>query len=314
MKRAIKQILHHFIWISWVLFLLTPAVSRPGGIPSSTVILQATVNKKEIAPDETFQAEVIIQWSGQFPNAEIVFPGLRFNDKLALVSTASMSSGQEEKGELILQRKYTYTLQGKEAGVGVIEPVTVQYALQPGQALARQTLTSAPLEITISRMHLDFSEKGKKIIGLASILVLFLILVTPLGIIIRIRQKEKAHPDSLSKLPPSPEDQALQSLDEAKQYRQAKDMREYHAHIATTIKRYVAQKYQINTTGKTTLMILEQLSGSELAEERKGQIDTILSTCDRAKFANYEPGVEEMNRIYALTRDFILSDRAGRIE
>lgn len=303
-----KRAWYHILWIGLVFFLLTPVVSRSSGIPSSTVMLQATVNKREIAPDETCQAEVIIQWSGQFPNAEIVFPGLRFNNKLVLVSTASMSSGQEENGQLILQRKYTYILQGKDAGVGVIEQVSAQYALEPGQPL--KTLTSSPLEITVSRMHLDLSDRGKRFIGLAFLLVLFLILVTPLGIIIRTRQKEKSLAVSLSKLPPSVEDQALQFLSEANQYRLARDIREYHAHIATTIKRYLAQKYQINTTGKTTLMILEQLSGPELAEERKGQIDTILSTCDRAKFAHYEPGAEEMDRIYALTRDFILKEGA----
>jgi len=308
MKRVWYHLLHYLIWIGCVLFLLPSAVGGAGSGLSSAVTLQVTVNKREIAPDEMCQAEAVIQWSGQFPNAEIVFPGLRFNDRLALVSTASTSAGQEEKGEMILQRKYTYTLQGKEAGTGVIEPVSVQYALEPGQPL--QTLTSSALEVTVSRVHLDLSQGGKKFIGTAFLLILFLILVTPLGIIVRIRQKERAISKSLSRRPPSLEEQALQSLDEAKQHRQARDIREYHARVAVIIKNYLAQKYQIDITGKTTLMILEQLSGIDVPEEQKKRVDTVLSTCDRVKFANYEPGVEEMDRIHVITRDFILSDRA----
>ncbi|MEW5802397.1 MAG: BatD family protein [bacterium] len=267
-------------------------------------MLKASIDKREIAPLEICQAEVTIQWSGTFTKAEILFPGLRTSNNLALIATATVSSAQEKEGELILQRKYTYTLQGKDAGVGVIEPVTVQYALEPGEPL--KTITSAALEITISRIYLDFSKKSKKIIGLASLMILLLIAGTPLVLIIRIKQKGKARLASLAGASPSFEDQALQLLSEAEKYRQSGDLREYHTHIAATLKGYLAKKYGINTTGKTTLMILDEISGAQVDEELKRRIDTILCTCDRAKFAHYEPGVEEMDRIYTLTRDFIL--------
>ena len=98
----------------------------------------------------------------------------------------------------------------------------------------------------------------------------------------------------------------LTHLEEMQSLRESDRIQEYYEAIATIIKQYVGEKYQIKVLDATTGQILSALPDG-LTDSVTDHVGEILLSCDMVQFSRHRPSRSELDRIYQTAREFIES-------
>lgn len=99
---------------------------------------------------------------------------------------------------------------------------------------------------------------------------------------------------------------SLNDLEQIRQLRAERRIREYYDAIAMIVKRYVSEKYQIKILDMTTGQILQSLP-HDLTDTIVDHVGEILRTCDMIQFSRHRPSRSEIDGIYQTTQEFFES-------
>ncbi|HOF40632.1 MAG TPA: hypothetical protein PLD73_11195 [Candidatus Hydrogenedentes bacterium] len=81
---------------------------------------------------------------------------------------------------------------------------------------------------------------------------------------------------------------------------------EFYVELSDTLRVYIEGRFRIHAPEQTTPEFLSEAARSgALSEAHQRRLGRFLKHCDRVKFAQYEPTIEEMERSFALVLKFI---------
>ena len=92
-------------------------------------------------------------------------------------------------------------------------------------------------------------------------------------------------------------------------------MKELYSRVSGILRHYIEDRFQIRAPEQTTEEFLaETRSTDHLSGTQAQMLHKFLSHCDQVKFARYAPSIEETDKTFTLTRDFIDATRAPEIQ
>jgi len=108
--------------------------------------------------------------------------------------------------------------------------------------------------------------------------------------------------------PPVPWEVAYQRLRELDQRQLPKTGKyePYYVDLSAILRYYIEDRFHLHAPERTTPEFLAEAAGSgELSEAHQALVAGFLRHCDRVKFAQYRPGIEEMERSFADVLRFV---------
>ncbi len=208
-----------------------------------------------------------------------------------------------------------YTCEPNFSGTLEIPGVTIEFTKEEDDQVYSLTLDPFKIKVT------GLTEEQRKNLQIADIIpprefpkqplswwlvttaALVVLTVTAAGFIVRRKRILK-----LKSVPPSERALAkLRALGE-KQYIEEGKYEEFYYEITMIIRVFISEQFGIHAPESTTEEFLADMEhNSDFPEEYKPRFREYLDHCDMVKYAAVTPGTEEIQNIFNITRDFILS-------
>lgn len=139
-----------------------------------------------------------------------------------------------------------------------------------------------------------------------------LALVLLAGLLFYLKKRRKVAPE----IPVLPWDQALQDLAEARSLQKKAHGLLYMERASQILRRYIEQRFAIQSTKQTTREFLRSLAGSKGLElkEHRADLQSCLEQADLAKFAHKSQGEESIKAVETAVTGFVQATRPTMAE
>lgn len=307
MLRDITRLILIFLLPAGLLSQTNDSLSTSSGGLDGYIKAEVKVSSSKVPQNAEFSFIIKIDWYGDLERYQIENPENPTLTNLKLVGNASSNHVGETAGKKFAEKIYTFTLKPIEMGMAYIDGLVIQYKdLQTGEM---QKLETNRLQVEV--VEPVFHNKP-------DIWTLILELVLSLAIIIAVvfvvrRRKMNVQNNKIEVEFTLIEDkyhtELQQKIDMKTQNKAA-----LFSVLSKLFKRYLSERYQIETIGKSTPEIMEALNGQAVSDKVLVTVEEILKTSDVAKFSggNIETGVFE--RAYTLVEDIFKRNKSDFIE
>ncbi|MEW5923890.1 MAG: BatD family protein [Candidatus Zixiibacteriota bacterium] len=259
------------------LFLILGAVLLTGSAVASEISLTGSVDKTDIAFEDSVTLTVEIKWLGDITAYNFQVLPLPECENLKVAGTSSSISSRTSEGQGITVRTFTYVLRPTQAGIATIEPVTIDYTSLPDSTTGQ--LATQQFKVLIAAPVLRGNETNLP--WFAKILILLAALVVIGGVILIIIIKKHS-------APPEPRITPVQKfLEELGIIKKdfANDRKQFFTRLHKLLVIFLETNYGLSLSGQTTQLILKNMESVEAPAEMKEKIGQWLMHADKEKFA-----------------------------
>ena len=250
----------------------------------SEISLSSKLSKADIKFEETTDLEVTVKWWGDKSRYLFeAFPLPETQNLMVQGTSTAISSGVEE-GDTYVSRTYKYTFKPTEDGVGVIEPITLKYIELPDSIPGE--LSTQRFQVLIAAPKVVPSDK-EGISGLLYIIGGLVILGAVGAVIIFIKAGNRGPEEDVR----APEEVFIEKLGEIRK-ESGTDRKQFFSKLYKLLVGYIGEKHNIETIGRTTRDISDDLEKSEIDISQKEKLGLWLTIADKEKYAPHagEPG------------------------
>ncbi len=257
--------------------------------------LSAGLDKTDIPFESTVNLNMEIRWQGGIERyAFEIFP-LPSAQNLSVLGSTSAVSSRTEAGQEITTRSFKYTFRPTKAGIGIIEPIVLNYVSMPD---------STPGQLTSQRFQVIIAEpipppvksnSWKYLIG-----TILLIAVMAAAVFFVLRRKRNRVPAAPVK---TPEESFLEELAEVKKESQG-DRKVFFTRLYKLLNVYMERKYGLVTAGKATSAVLNEMERIEFPAGGRERISEWLALADKEKYAPIEGAPGDIIRLIAELENF----------
>jgi len=128
-----------------------------------------------------------------------------------------------------------------------------------------------------------------------------------LGILIVALPRRK--PSTLVASRVAPEDQALDALQQALAHLEREDLGAYYTALTRSLLEYLQAKFGLDANVLSTSDLLQALNRLGFGPDIRSRVELFFQVAEKAKFAGYVPGEEEMIALHKTAKIFIESGR-----
>jgi len=270
-----------------------------GSLPS--LKLQAAIEPLKIYQAEFFNYLIELKWEKGKDICELEFklPEVPKAEGVKAVGSEFESENLVKGESEQVRRIYGFRYFPEKKGKSAIAQADFEYRCRGTEPYAKISVPSFPLEILPPRFHLA-DLKGSRAFQASLALVLAAAIFSTAFLIWRQRRKKSALKPVM--IEQTAENQALEMLKSADQFRIAGRYPDYFLALERVLKTFLEQKYAIRWSGRDRLVQdIAKAAAAELAEN----IDRLLILSDRVKFAGVEPSTPELDQAYRAVRGII---------
>jgi len=260
------------------------------------VDLSVEIEKPEVALNHTVQLIVKIEWKGEPAKYEIE----KFDNpplsNLQAVGSSSSSISEVRDGITYSSKVFRYTLDPIELGMGYIEPVIIKYKERETGETGRLFTNRVEVKV-IPPVEED---NNIPVVGIIVILIVFAVFLTS----IKIYNRKKRKKEEKKKVLIPVEEKYLTKLKEFKPDVNL-DLRKALSEITICFRRYLGEKYLIETGGKSAGEIAELISDKIEDNILLEKIENILEESDVYKFSGQSIEIDKYEKIYGAVESII---------
>jgi hypothetical protein len=258
-----------------LIILSLPIILPAAPATAQEISLSGGVDKTDIAFEDSLTLAVEIKWAGDISSYSFGLLPLPETEKLQVVGTSSAISSSTEQNRDITTRTFKYTLRPTGSGTGIIEPIVLNYVAWPDSIPGE--LTTQQFKILIAA-PVPIEESGGISAVAFVILATFVLMAAAVGVVLWRRRLPKAEPVRTGK------ERFLDEFAAVKNEAQS-DRKLFFTKLYKLLIDYLGGEYKLDVTGKTTLLIIEELSELDIPQERKKKIASWLEHAEKEKFA-----------------------------
>ncbi len=151
---------------------------------------------------------------------------------------------------------------------------------------------------------------------LLTILLLVVFTLTLVLVKKNVLDKKNQNKQGLSKYL-LPHEEALSELDalpHAKVVYDGRMEKNYYSRISEIVKKYISRSFNLDTLDQTTFEMVNLIKKTNISDQIRQDIQSILTMCDMVKFAKYRPQVSDILNHFRLTKEIIENSRADNEE
>lgn len=259
------------------------------------ISISSNIEKAKISIDKNVNFYTEIKWKGEEDEYEIISFETPSCSNLEIANSFSSSKVEGEGDKTFTIKKYTFILKPVKVGKGYVKSVAVKYR--------RKEEDKIELFLTPKTSVKIISSAGEKLWVLwLGIIGLFLIVLIALIVYLKKKKEKSKEKEGKRK---SPEETAVEEIDEANKIRNLSTAIPFYTKISSILKNYLESKYDFKITNMQTNEIVDKLKELDLKEEMLEKVEKILSVSDMVIFAGHKPNYREMGSSYNLIREFI---------
>ena len=267
---------------------------------TSEVAVEAVVDSSRVPLNRNLTLTIKVSCTGDISHYAFQWPNPPDLDRFDIVGSSSANIVRDEGGHIVTVKEFRYILKPVGEGQGRIGAVLLHYTDKISQKDHSLSTRAVGIEITepVIRGTGGMPATPYLLIGLA------VIILSGGGFVYLRKKKEKKEmpiPEIEAK---SPEEIALEKLENAPRLRVAGETKEYYSAISNSVRSYIDRKFFLRTLELTTHDIVNSLKLKEVDEETILTIEKILTTCDMVKFARHEPAPSDLDQILTLAQNF----------
>jgi hypothetical protein len=113
---------------------------------------------------------------------------------------------------------------------------------------------------------------------------------------------------------PNAEDLALRGLDQAIGHAEQENLEAYYAALTRAFFDYLQNKFGVDGNALATPALLAKMKSFGFGAGVLGELELLLKTADKAKFAGYVPNEDEMIVLHGIVKKFIEAGRRIRFK
>ena len=230
---------------------------------------------------------------------------------------ALRSGGAETLGELFVARY--------DSGRAILPPI--QFGYRTDRDTAFQTVSTNPLVLTVRTVEVDTAQAFKDVkpplsiaLSLAEVALYagaLLILAVIAYLAYRYwKKKQERETGEVYIAPPRPAHvialEELGALKEKKLWQQGL-IKQYYSEATEIVRRYFENRYHIMALEQTTDEIMHALHGHIHADGISAETAEILRLADLVKFAKFQPGLQDHERMLTVAYDIVDRTKQGTI-
>ncbi|MEA2031852.1 MAG: hypothetical protein U9N55_09715 [candidate division Zixibacteria bacterium] len=265
------------------IILLTVFVVLVGSCLAGGISVSQSINKATLPFEDSAVFKVTLQWNGT-PSAyrfrqplDTYFDRLRVSGFIS--SIASTGSGVDE----VTTKTYQYTLVPSSAGLGKIDPITINYVTMPDSAEGELVTEAMTVQI---HEPIPVKQKNSNIlVWLIIALIAVIVVVIVVVIIIRIRRKSAQPPQK------SPIEETLDKLATLKQ-EAGSDMKKFQTGLYHLLRDFLSAQYLIDVDGIDDDALSATFEGKHIPSQQSDKLVQLIVEARRDKFrpVTSEPG------------------------
>jgi len=247
-----------------------------GAAVGSEISLTGSVDKTDIAFEDSVKLTVEIKWLGDISSYNFQVLPLPEAENLKVTGTSSsISSKTGETGDITV-RTFKYVLRPTGSGVATIDPVVLDYLSFPDSTTGQ--LSTQEFKILVAARIPRGNETNlplfaKILIGLAALVVIG-------GVVIFVRKYKAVDIEPVK----TSEEEFLEGLETARKESQ-NDRKQFFTRLYKLLMMYLEGKYGLELSGKTAQSIVEQLDSIDLQPIFAEKVGQWLIQADKEKFA-----------------------------
>ncbi|PKK84808.1 MAG: hypothetical protein CVT49_01240 [candidate division Zixibacteria bacterium HGW-Zixibacteria-1] len=258
-----------------IILILATALSVTSAA-ASEISLTGSVNKTDIAFEDSVTLTVEIKWLGDITAYNFQVLPLPTCENLKVAGTSSSISSKTSEGQGITIRTFKYVLRPTQAGVGTIEPVTLDYVHVPDSTTGQ--LATQQFKVLIAAPLLRGNETNLPWFAKILILLAALVVVVVVIIIIVRKKSVRVEPEI------TPGQKFLEELENVKRDF-SNDRKQFFTRLHRILVIYLENSHNLNLSGKTTQLMLAEMEPLEMPVVLKEKIGQWLMQADKEKFA-----------------------------
>ena len=261
---------------------------------SSAISLSQTIDKTEMAFDDSAKFEITVEWPGPQFAYRFINPLNPYIDRLKIgrfsSSISSIGTGQDEK----TTKKFTYVLLPTSGGEGKIDPITINYITWP-DSISGELITE-PVAMTIGEQKIKSSSSKFPI----WIPIVGGLLVIGSGTAIYVLRAKALKGRPIVK---TASETALFELAKLKT-ESGTDIKKFQTGVYSILSNFLRSKFNVNISGLTEEKIEELLAKTNLSEQPRMSIKNWLSQAEKDKYRPVEATPGETVRLETELRRF----------
>jgi hypothetical protein len=273
----------------------------------TNIELKSSVDQSEIPFNRELTFTVQAIWEGEqdrFRITPIVPPQC---EKFEITGSSSVNQTRMEKGKTMSVKTFRFILKPMETGGGRIGSVQLNYI--DSATKDSSSLFTQPIDVQITAPVKERGAKYKTILLIVVFSVLIYVIYTAKRRGKRVEIKREQQSEKQTTTEELLEQKTSRKLEEIREQVQNDRLDSCSSDISRLLTRYMEARYQIVTSGKTTNDIIDSLIGLDLPPERITLLKSILSACDRAKFAAERMERNKCEEITEMARKFLEQNR-----
>lgn len=263
-------------------------------VNARAITLTQSVDKTEMAFEDSVKFEITVEWNGPQFAYRFPKPLSPYIDRLKVGRYSSSISSTGQKESEVTIKKFTYVLEPTSGGLGLIDPITINYISWPD---------SIPGELVTEKVTIQIADqiivKPSETSNIWYYLIGALVIVSGGATFFVLRSRA-----AKNKIPvKSPVDKALEELSKTKA-ESGSDLKKFQTGIYNLLSEFLEERYNIEIGGLSETGLAERLSKTSLNEKDKSALVNWLIQAERDKFRPIESSPGETVRLENDLRKF----------
>jgi len=262
--------------------------------------LSQALDKTETPFEETVEFELTLSWNG--PQSAYLFtkPLQPTVDRMKIQKFSSTISSFGAGADEMTTKIYKYTVKPEAAGVGYIQPVTIEYLTWPDSIPGQ--VVSEPMNVVIFDPVPVVEEKDLPIVTIVIIIVVCMALAAAVVVFLFLKSKKKKDREPVL----TPQQKFLEKLAKLK-LEVGGDLKRFQTGLYKILIDYLNEAHHLELAGLSSQDIVEKLNAVEMDGSVKGKITGWLMRAEKEKFTPHSPAPGETIRLEAEIRTFFES-------
>lgn len=284
---------NHTIRILFLCAGILPATPTVPAQSSYEVTLSARLDREQVPLNHQATLTLELRWLGAanaIAIAPVEPPKL---SNLHIIETSSSNRVTTEAGQVVSIRRYQFELRGDSRGMGYIEAMRVRYGDRSGES---HTLEAPRLQLQVVDPVAAPLANYSGPITLASVAAL----LGAAALILLGNERNKRAQAQAAVAHISLEQRIRQTL-VAGFAAAGADVAAQYGHLATLLRTYLSEKFELPATGATSEALLDELAARGANLELRTTVQEILQACDVVKFSG---GAADPAQLERLRRQF----------
>jgi len=261
MLKNIRRLILIFLLPAELLSQTNDSLSTSSGALDGFIKTEVKVSSSKVPQNAEFSFTIKIDWYGDLERYQIENPENPVLTNLELVGNASSNHVGETGGKKFAEKIYTFTLKPIEMGMAYIDGMVIQYKdLQTGEM---QKLETNRLQVEVVEPVLDDKQDmWTLILGL----VLSCAIIIAVVFVVRRRKIKRVQNSKIEVEFTLIEDKYHTELQRKIDMKTPNKVVLFSV-LSKLFKGYLSERYQIETTGKSTPEIMEALNGQAVSDK-----------------------------------------------